>query len=118
MDAWQGPKCKRLAICYKIDDRFVSYICSQLTSGTSPLTQAAMFREAHLLFLCTLVAGTPIKISGKPEENFTLVSKKIVPCQLTKESGSVSLYQSDILAVQRNFTYCSSSAIENQYIVS
>ena len=87
-------------------------------TGTSPSTPAAMFREAHLLFLCSLVAGMPIKIRGKPEENFTLVSKEIVPCQWTKESESVSLYRSDILAVQRNFTYCSSSRIENQYIVS
>lgn len=49
-------------------------------------------------------------------QNFTLEPKNLLPCQV--ETSTVSLNQSDVLAIQADLRLCSSSWIKNNYNVS
>ena len=52
-------------------------------------------------------------------QNFTLEMKELQLCRVTSENSSVSLYQSDILAIQEDLTHCNSSSwIMENYNVS
>ena len=69
----------------------------------------------YLLFGLLASAGVP---SHAQDDDFTLELKKIFPCQPTNQDANVSLYRSDILAVQADLTSCGSSWNISQYSVS
>ena len=51
-------------------------------------------------------------------QDFTLEMRKLLPCQVTSKNSTVSLYQSDVLAIQADLNLCPSSWIKNNYNVS
>ena len=70
-----------------------------------------------LLYAVVLVFLVSV-VNGQNSNDFTLELKQLLPCQEVNQGSSVSLYQSDILAVQADLTLCNSSWKVNQYNVS
>ena len=68
------------------------------------------YRACVLLsFLATaLLVPSPSGVAAD-DDGFDLTLKKVLPCQETAPDSNVSLYRSDILAVQANLTFCNSS---------
>ena len=62
-----------------------------------------------LSFLVTALTVVPPSHAAADDDGFDLTLKKILPCQETAPDSNVSLYRSDILAVQANLTFCNSS---------
>lgn len=72
--------------------------------------------RAHLL---CLVAVLVVGVVYGQSDGFNLEVIDIVPCQETSQGLDVSLYESDILAVQANLTLCHDTSWNiNQYNVS
>ena len=69
---------------------------------------------ALLSFLAVVLVVVP---SSHAEDEFDLELKTVFPCQETPPDSNVSLYRSDILAVQANLTFCNSSRNISQYNV-
>ena len=91
---------------------------------TSKIDESASIGKKKMIvqrcLLCALLgflasAGVP---SHAQDDDFTLELKKIFPCQPTNQDANVSLYRSDILAVQADLTSCGSSWNISQYSVS
>ena len=60
-------------------------------------------------FLTTGLVVVPPSGAAADDDGFDLTLKKVLPCQETAPDSNVSLYRSDILAVQANLTFCNSS---------
>ena len=70
-----------------------------------------------LNFLATTLVVLLPSGAAADDDGFDLTLKKVLPCQETAPDSNVSLYRSDILAVQDNLTFCNSSWNIGQYSV-
>ena len=72
---------------------------------------------AYTSLLLVMVAG--VAMVRAEDDGFDLRLRKIIPCQeMDMQYSNVSLFRSDILAVQNNFTYCDGQVLNRtQYSV-